>query len=110
MVNADSNDQMVIQQHVMLKEMVFWEIYVPLEHISVHDRKNELLEELLLGIGRDAHTNIGKENLKEGIYWETAYRKGMETLLDIKSQGDPVSAIFLAFGGLAIANKHALAA
>ena len=83
MVNADSNDQMVIQQHVKLKEMVFWEIYAPLERISVHDRKNDLFEEFQLRIGRDAHTNIGKENLKEAIYGETTYRNGREILLDI---------------------------
>ena len=67
MVNADSNDQMVIQQHVMLKEMVFWGIYAPPEHISVRDRKNELLEEFLPGIGREAYANIAKENPKEAI-------------------------------------------
>ena len=68
MVNADSNDQMVIHQHMMPKEMVFWEINALPKCIKVHDRKNKLLEEFLMQIGREAHTNIAKENPKEAIW------------------------------------------
>ena len=36
LVNVDSNHQMVVQQHVMTRQMIFREINAPLEHVGVH--------------------------------------------------------------------------